>query len=163
MRDARFDVLFEPVPIGPVTARNRFYQVPHCTGMGHRYPQSEARFRGIKAEGGWGVVSTQEAEIHASSDISPANEARIWDESDIPALRLMTDAVHEHGSLAAIQLVHNGLHTANAYSRLAPLAPSASAIDSDAPLQARASGMWPLPSVRYKQALTLCTFTQGMI
>jgi hypothetical protein len=32
-RDSRYDVLFEPVKIGPVTARNRFYQVPHCTGI----------------------------------------------------------------------------------------------------------------------------------
>lgn len=137
MPNSRYDVLFQPISIGPVTAKNRFYQVPHCTGMGYRYPQSEARFRGIKAEGGWSVVSTQEAEIHKSSDISPANEARIWDESDIPALRLMTDAVHEHGSLAAIQLVHNGLHTANLYSRVAPLAPSAAPVDSYSPIQAR--------------------------
>ena len=27
-RDSRYDVLFEPVKIGPVTAKNRFYQVP---------------------------------------------------------------------------------------------------------------------------------------
>ena len=33
-RDPRYDILFEPVQIGPVTARNRFYQVPHCTGIG---------------------------------------------------------------------------------------------------------------------------------
>ena len=26
MRDPRYDILFEPVQIGPVTARNRFYQ-----------------------------------------------------------------------------------------------------------------------------------------
>ena len=34
MRDPTFDCLFEPIRIGPVTARNRFYQVPHCSGMG---------------------------------------------------------------------------------------------------------------------------------
>lgn len=28
-RDPRYDVLFEPVKIGPVTTKNRFYQVPH--------------------------------------------------------------------------------------------------------------------------------------
>ncbi|UOA20603.1 Trimethylamine dehydrogenase (plasmid) [Sulfitobacter indolifex] len=138
MRDPRYDILFKPLKIGPVTTRNRFYQVPHCTGMGHRYPKAEARLRGVKAEGGWGVVSTQEAEIHASSDLTPANEARIWGAQDIPALRLVTDAVHAHGSLAAIQLVHNGLHTANRYSRIAPLAPSAAAVASDDPVQARA-------------------------
>ena len=35
-RDPRYDVLFEPVPIGPVVAPNRFFQVPHCNGMGYR-------------------------------------------------------------------------------------------------------------------------------
>ena len=50
-RDPRFDILFEPVPIGPVTAPNRFYQVPHATGMGYRRPQTLAAMRGVKAEG----------------------------------------------------------------------------------------------------------------
>ncbi len=136
-RDSRHDVLFEPVRIGPLTTRNRFWQVPHCTGMGYRHPRSEARHRGIKAEGGWGVVSTQETEIHPTSDITPANEARLWSDADIPALRLVTDAIHEHGSLAAIQLVHNGLHSANRYSRAIPLAPSHAVLDCDDPVQAR--------------------------
>jgi dimethylamine/trimethylamine dehydrogenase len=133
----QYDVLFEPVRIGPVTAPNRFYQVPHCTGMGHRYPRSEARLRGIKAEGGWGVVSTQETEIHPTSDLTPSNQARLWGAEDIPALRLVTDAIHEHGSLAAIQLAHNGLHSANRYTRAAPLAPSDAIVDGDDPVQAR--------------------------
>ena len=54
MRDPKYDILFEPVKIGPVQTRNRFYQVPHCSGMGYRYPNAEARMRGIKAEGGLG-------------------------------------------------------------------------------------------------------------
>ncbi len=41
-RDPRYDPLFEPIKIGPVTARNRFYQVPHCSGMGYQRPQSLA-------------------------------------------------------------------------------------------------------------------------
>ena len=31
-RDPRCDIPFEPVKIGPLTARNRFYQFPHCNG-----------------------------------------------------------------------------------------------------------------------------------
>jgi len=46
-RDPRFDCLFEPVKIGPVVAKNRFYQLPHCNGMGHARPQSHAAMRGI--------------------------------------------------------------------------------------------------------------------
>ncbi|MDE2693996.1 MAG: FAD-dependent oxidoreductase [Paracoccaceae bacterium] len=137
MRDPKYDILFEPVKIGPVQTRNRFYQVPHCSGMGYRYPNAEARMRGIKAEGGWGVVSTQETEIHPTSDLSPANEARLWDDSDIPNLKLMSDAVHEHDSLAAIQLAYNGMHAPNRYSRLPPMSPSHAALASDDPYQAR--------------------------
>ncbi|MFU1477969.1 hypothetical protein ACM25N_09765 [Roseovarius sp. C7] len=64
-----YSLLFEPVKIGPVTARNRFYQVPHCNGMGHVRPRAEAANRAMKAAGGWAVVSTQEAEIHPTSDL----------------------------------------------------------------------------------------------
>lgn len=138
-RDPRFDVLFEPVKIGPVVAKNRFFQVPHCNGMGHAKPRAHAAMRGVKAEGGWAVVSTEEVEIHASSDVSPYVEGRLWDDSDIPALELMTQAVHRHGALAAIELVHAGMNAPNLYSREPSLAPSAIATSSNyAPAQSRA-------------------------
>ena len=41
-RDLRYDVLFEPVRIGPVTVKNRFDQVPHCNGMSRAHPSSMA-------------------------------------------------------------------------------------------------------------------------
>ncbi len=69
--DNQFEILFEPVRIGPVVAPNRFYQVPHCNGMGYRMPRALAAMRGIKAEGGWGVVCTEEVEIHHTSDLMP--------------------------------------------------------------------------------------------
>jgi dimethylamine/trimethylamine dehydrogenase len=118
-----FDILFERVHIGPVMAPNRFYQVPHCNGFGYRMPQSLATMRGMKAEGGWGVVCTEEVEIHHSSDLSPYFEGRLWSDDDIPALALMADAVHEHGALAGIELVYNGINAANLYSRVPPLGP----------------------------------------
>jgi len=137
-RDPRYDILFEPVAIGPVTARNRFYQVPHCSGMGYRHPSAEAAMRATKAEGGWAVVSTQECEIHASSDVSPYTEGRIWDDRDIPALARMADAVHRHGALAAIQLVHQGYHVANRFSREPSIAPMHTPTAMYDPVQARA-------------------------
>ncbi len=118
-----FDILFEPIRIGPVTAPNRFYQVPHCNGFGHRMPQGMAAMRGMKAEGGWGVVCTEETEIHHTSDLSPFFEGRIWDDGDIPTLKLMTDAVHTHGALAGVELSYNGIDAPNLYSRVPSLAP----------------------------------------
>ena len=49
-------VLFEPIQIGPVVAPNRFYQVPHASGMTESNPRVRAALRETKAEGGWGVV-----------------------------------------------------------------------------------------------------------
>src|SRR5258708_7053810 len=122
-RNPRFDVLFEPVRIGPVTAPNRFYQVPHASGMTNALPQVRAAFRGVKAEGGWGVVCTGAVSIHPSSDDSPLPFASLWDDKDIRAHALMTDAVHEHGALAGIELWHGGACALNRARRLAPLWP----------------------------------------
>ena len=132
------DILFEPVKIGPVVARNRFYQAPHCNGMGHRHPAACAAMRGVKAEGGWAVVCTEEMEIHPTSDVSPYVEGRIWDDADLPALQLITEKIHEHGSLAGIELSHNGPHSLNLYSRVAPQSVSHTpAFGNHMPVQAR--------------------------
>jgi dimethylamine/trimethylamine dehydrogenase len=138
-RDPRYDLLFEPVRIGPVVAKNRFYQVPHCNGMGYARPHGHAAMRGVKAEGGWAVVSTEEVDIHPSSDISPYIEGRLWDDHDIPALALVTEAIHRHGALAAIELVHAGMNASNLYSREVSLAPDhVPSAAGYAPSQARA-------------------------
>ncbi len=116
--EPRYAPLFEPLKIGPVTAPNRFYQVPHCTGMGHALPRTLAAMRGIKAEGGWGVVCTEYCSIHPSSDDHPFPFASIWDEGDISNLAAMADAVHAHGALAGIELWHGGSYVGNLASRL---------------------------------------------
>jgi dimethylamine/trimethylamine dehydrogenase len=136
-RDPRYDVLFEPVQIGPVTARNRFFQVPHCNGMGHRDPTAHAVMRGVKAEGGWAVVCTEEVEIHPSSDVGGFIEGRLWDDADIPAHGRLVEQVHAHGSLAGVELVHGGMASANAYGRIPPLGPSHLPVVHGEPVQAR--------------------------
>lgn len=120
-RDPRFDILFEPVKIGPVTSKNRFYQVPHCTGMGYMMPKTLAAMREVKAEGGWGVVCTEYCSIHPTSDNSPYPYATLWDDKDIKTQALMVEKVHRHGALAGAQLWYGGSSTANFLTREIPL------------------------------------------
>jgi len=120
----RYALLFEPIRIGPVTAPNRFYQVPHASGMTNALPRVRARFRETKAEGGWGVVCTGAVSIHPTSDDAPLPFATLWDENDVRSHALMVDAVHRHGSLAGIELWHGGASVMNRASRLPPLSPS---------------------------------------
>jgi len=147
-------ILFEPVKIGPVTAKNRFFQVPHCCGMGHTSPKSVAAIRAMKAQGGWGVVCTEETEIHHTSDIAPALEGRLWDDSDIPAFAQKTQNIHEFGALAGIELCHSGWHAPNMYSRETPLAPSNTMVDWGTPINARAMDKTDIANLRrwYVQA-----------
>ena len=130
-RLARHDILFEEVPIGPRTLRNRFYQVPHCTGFGVEKPWTQAAFRGMKAEGGWAAVCTEYCSISPESDEKPYTSARLWDDEDMRALSLMADAAHENGALAGVELWHGGLFAEQRESRLPPLAPSQIASDWD--------------------------------
>jgi dimethylamine/trimethylamine dehydrogenase len=118
-----YSILFEPVRIGPVTAPNRFYQVPHCTGLGHAYPNAMVALRSMKAEGGWGVVSSQLCEIHPSSDLESLPYDRLWDDDDIAPLARMVEGVHHHGALAALQLGHTGVGSRNFYSRTPAIGP----------------------------------------
>jgi len=137
-RNPRYDALFEAVQIGPKKTKNRFYQVPHCNGMGHRYPRAMAEMRGVKAEGGWGVVCTEECSIHPNSDLSPATLMRLWDDRDLPVHELMVDKVHAHDALAGIQLVHNGFEVSNYVTRMTPLSPCHMPTESFPHVQARA-------------------------
>jgi dimethylamine/trimethylamine dehydrogenase len=130
-RDPRHDVLFEPVRIGPKTLRNRFYQVPHCTGFGTRKPFSQAGHRAIKAEGGWAAVCTEYAAVSQDSDESPATSVQIWDDQDAQSLALMCERAHEHGALAGIELHHTGAHAPCAETRMPSVAPSQLASDYD--------------------------------
>ncbi|WP_374292379.1 oxidoreductase [Paenirhodobacter enshiensis] len=140
MRNPAYDILFQPMQIGPLTAKNRFYQVPHCNGGGYRDPTAVAAMRGIKAEGGWGVIFTEQTEMHHTSEITPFIEQRLWDDADIPALRRMSEAMKTRGALAGIQLAYSGINGPNLYTKEVPLAPTALPIRTftNDPVQARA-------------------------
>ncbi|MDH3537341.1 MAG: NADH:flavin oxidoreductase, partial [Gammaproteobacteria bacterium] len=116
-RDPRYDILFEAVKIGPVTAKNRFYQVPHCNGGGYRDPSAAAAMRCVKAEGGWSVIFTEQTEMHHSSEIAPYIELHLWDDEDIPIMARMADAIHEYDALAGTQLAYAGVNGPNLYTR----------------------------------------------
>lgn len=137
--DARYDILFEPMRIGPKLAKNRFYQVPHCNGGGYRDPSAVAEMRRTKAEGGWAVVFTEQTEIHPSSEITPFIEQHLWEDKDIPGLAAMADAIHSGGALAGIQLAYSGINGPNLYSRDVPLAVTGGPIQTftSDPVQAR--------------------------
>ena len=131
-RDPRHDILFDPVQIGPKTLRNRFYQVPHCTGFGTDKPGSQALHRAVKAEGGWGAVCTEYAPVSADSDEAPYISAQLLDDGDLRNLAVMVSAAHANRALAGIELTHTGANAERRTSRWPAIGPSQLATDHNA-------------------------------
>ena len=123
-RDPKYDILFEPIQIGPKTLRNRFYQVPHCNGAGSEKPGMQAYNRGMKAEGGWSAVCTEYCSIHPESDDTSRVSARIWDEGDVRNLAAMCDRLHQFGALAGVEMWYGGSHAPCMETRATPRGPS---------------------------------------
>lgn len=138
-RDPRYDILFEPVKIGPVTAPNRFYSVPHATGHSPLMPNGSIGMREMKAEGGWGTVSMQVAEIDPSSDISNLPMEKFWDDTDVKSHALMIERVKRHGAITACELAHTGIRARNMDTGTPVLGPSSQRIlKPQNPIQSKA-------------------------
>jgi dimethylamine/trimethylamine dehydrogenase len=108
-RDPRHDLLFEPIRIGPKTLKNRFYQVPQCTGAGVLKPGTNAGHRAVKAEGGWAAICTESCSIHPEVNQTLQTCTTLWDEGDVINHRYMTDEVHKWGALAGVELGAGGV------------------------------------------------------
>ncbi|MGI9509264.1 MAG: FAD-dependent oxidoreductase, partial [Geminicoccaceae bacterium] len=127
------------VEIGPVTAPNRFFAVPHATGHGFSQPQGAAALREMKAEGGWGTVSVQITEVSADSDMANHPIERLWNEDYMPAHHAQVERIKKHGSLAAIELAHGGMRARNLTSGVPVIGPGDLPIlRAEIPIQAKA-------------------------
>ena len=142
MYDPRFDVLFEPVPIGPVTARNRFFQVPHCNGMGYRDAErarGDARRSRPRAAGRWSAPRRRRSTRRRRS--RPFIELRLWDDHDIPTLARIAESgprAWRAGRHRALLQRHERPQPVSA--RVPPMGPAhlPVATFTDDPVQARA-------------------------
>jgi len=123
-RDPRYDVLFEPVP------------------------RMVAEMRGIKAEGGWGVVCTEYCSIHPSSDDLPQPYASLWNQGDIKTHALMTEKVHEFGALAGVELWAGGAGSANLMTREVALGVGSMPNQESNPYQTRAMDLKDIRNLR---------------
>jgi len=118
--------LLSPVPLGHAVARNRIVSTPHGAAYGERGGLTDRyiRYHEEKARGGCGVVM-----MFGSSSIHPTSvndwaEINNWDDSIIPQLQQMSEAVHRHGALCLSQISHRGRRGHSWYSGTPLWAPS---------------------------------------
>lgn len=94
--------LFDPVPFGPLTLRNRIVFPPLTTSYEERgfvTPRAK-QFYATLARGGAAMIVIGDVTIQPSFAQTPY----LYDDGFIPGLRELTDAIHREGALAAAQI-----------------------------------------------------------
>lgn len=122
-----YPLLFTPLPIGPLTARNRIVMGAHFTlfsepngtfGEPGFYGERYGRYLAQAAAGGTGLIIAGQAQVHPTSSYQSVNNAVAWDAAAVPHFRRVTEQVHTHGALVLLQLAHNGGVNHATWSRL---------------------------------------------
>lgn len=107
-----YPALFSPIQIGPLTVRNRIETAPTLMPMidEQGYPTDHfiAHYRN-RAKGGAGIVTVGETAIDWESGKTHFAQINIWGEKAGVALNDLTDAIHQYGAAANIELCHGGV------------------------------------------------------
>ncbi|MDB5022283.1 MAG: namA [Mucilaginibacter sp.] len=101
--------LFSPLKIKSVEFKNRIVVSPMCEyssvdGFANDWHLVHL---GSRAVGGAALVITEATAVSAEGRISPS-DLGIWKDEQIEKLKQITEFIHEHGSIAGIQLAHAG-------------------------------------------------------
>jgi 2,4-dienoyl-CoA reductase-like NADH-dependent reductase (Old Yellow Enzyme family) len=101
--------LFSPLKIKNIEFKNRIAVSPMCEyssddGFANDWHLVHL---GSRAVGGAALVITEATAVSAEGRISPG-DLGIWKDEHIEKLKQITDFIHQHGSVAGIQLAHAG-------------------------------------------------------
>ncbi|TWH59476.1 2,4-dienoyl-CoA reductase (NADPH2) [Desulfitobacterium sp. LBE] len=119
--------LFSPGRIGQVELKNRIVMAPMALGYCDKgfVTDRMVEFFRLRARGGVGLICLGAVQIDPTrkTDYDMVN---MYDDTCLPGLRSLTDAVHEEGSKIFAQLLHQGRYArSREYNGMEAVAPSA--------------------------------------
>lgn len=115
--------LLEPLTLGSRTAPNRVLFGPHETnlGNGRRFSERHVAYYAERAQGGAGIIVTEEASVHSSD--WPYERAPLA-ETAVDGWRAIVDRCRPHGALVIAAIGHAGGQGTAAYHQRPLWAPS---------------------------------------
>lgn len=126
-----FPHLFEPLYVKGIRYRNRVWGSPTAMAMSFLTPDGFLRNEGIehfraRALGGAAVVTLGESSVDFDHGAGHYHSNKLGDPAALPQLTALTDAIHQAGAVASLEISHAGkwaLPEVN--GGRAPIAPSA--------------------------------------
>lgn len=102
-------LLFTPLPLRGVTARNRLVLSPMVQYRARDGLPNDFHLvhLGRYAQGRMGIVFTESTAVEPRGRVTH-RDCGIWNDAQVQAFRRITDAIRAEGSLSAIQLAHAG-------------------------------------------------------
>ncbi len=119
-------ILFENTLINSLTLKNRFVRSATWEGMALKDGSCTPKLTELMAKlarGGVGLIITGHAHIDPAGQASPL-QTGIFDNSHIPGLKEVTDAVHKEGGKIVIQIAHAGCQAISKLTEVEPAGPS---------------------------------------
>ena len=106
----KFNAMFQPINIGPMTVKNRFVVPPMGNNFantdGSMSEQSVAYYR-ERAKGGFGLITIEATVVHKGAKGGPRKPC-LYDDSTIESFRKLVDACHAEGAKVSVQLQNAG-------------------------------------------------------
>lgn len=104
----QFPHVFEPIQIGRMTVKNRFFVPGHHTGLSENGLVSDAMiaYHEARAEAGVGMIIMEVSTVHPT--YMPDGRLSVVTDACIPGLRRMADVGTRHGCKIIGQLFHPG-------------------------------------------------------
>jgi len=127
MSAAKFERIFSPIKVGTLEVKNRLFMAPMCTAYATIRGEVTDRLIGYyveRAKGGVGLINIEFTAVNHIGKVFD-HMTGIYDDDMIPGYRRLTDAIHEAGAKAAIQISHAGRRTHSTVIGEIPVAPSA--------------------------------------
>ena len=106
----KFESMFQPIQIGPMTVANRFVMSP----MGNNFANTDgtmsersASYYGARAKGGFGLITFEASVVYKEAKGGPRKPC-LYDDSTISSFQAAIAACHQAGAKVSIQLQHAG-------------------------------------------------------
>lgn len=123
----KYTNLFEPINIGQLTIKNRFVMPAMDSGTttsNHLFSDQSIAYFAARARGGFGLIITEYMAV-VPEGIGNPKEVGLWDDSFIPNISKLSDAVHKSNGKIFAQLHHSGMMCVQKNTGVQPAGPSA--------------------------------------